>query len=61
MLWLSMVHVSDELEPIAADSRPWATLQKFWRFCNLYGEYQSRPPSLRRQFIVELEATLPSR
>lgn len=55
MLWLSMFHVSDALEPIAADTRPWATLQKLWRFCNLYGEYHSKPPSLRRKFIVELE------
>ncbi|MGG6241522.1 hypothetical protein ACQ4N7_23090 [Nodosilinea sp. AN01ver1] len=55
MLWLSMVQTSEALDPIAPDSRPWATVEKFWRFCKLYGDYQATPPRLRRQFIISLE------
>ena len=55
MFWLSTANVSPELAPLAAHTRPWAVLVKMWRFCNFYGEYQATPPSLRRQFIIELE------
>ena len=43
MFWLSIANVSSALEPIAAYSRPWATVKKFWQFCNAYGEYQATP------------------
>ena len=55
MFWLSTANVSPELAPLAAHTRPWAVLVKMWRFCNFYGEYRATPPSLRRQFIIELE------
>jgi hypothetical protein len=55
MFWLSISNVAPELEPIAADSRPWAILKKIWRFCDLYGEYKAKPPTQRRKFILELE------
>jgi hypothetical protein len=55
MFWLSTVNVSQAMEPIASDSRPWATLKKFWQFSSLYGSYQAEPPSQRRLFILELE------
>lgn len=55
MLWLSMCQTSEALDPIAANSRPWATVEKFWRFCKLYGNYQATPPHLRRQFIINFE------
>jgi hypothetical protein len=49
------IECCSELEPIAADSRPWAILKKIWRFCDLYGEYKAKPPTQRRKFILELE------
>jgi hypothetical protein len=55
MLWLSICQTSNALDPIAANRRPWAKVEKFWRFCQLYGEYQATPPSLRRQFIIKTE------
>ncbi|MEM6435623.1 MAG: hypothetical protein AAF773_17490 [Cyanobacteria bacterium P01_D01_bin.115] len=55
MFWLSTANVSPELAPLAAHTRPWAVLVKMWRFCNFYGEYRATPPSLRRQFVIELE------
>jgi len=55
MFWLSISSISPELEAIAAHTRPWATLKKFWQFCNAYGEYQAHPPSQRRKFILEKE------
>lgn len=57
MFWLSISSVSTELEAIAAHTRPWALLKKFWQFSNSYGEYQSLPPSKRRQFIIDGEQT----
>ena len=53
MFWLSISSKSPELDAIAAHTRPWATLKKFWQFSKTYGEYQSRPPSQRRQFIID--------
>ncbi|PSN13866.1 hypothetical protein C7293_14065 [filamentous cyanobacterium CCT1] len=50
-----MVQTSEALAPIAPDSRPWATVEKFWQFCKRYGDYQATPPRLRRQFIINLE------
>lgn len=55
MFWLSVCSISPELDPIASDARPWAILKAFWQFSNSYGEYHSRPPSLRRRFIIEKE------
>lgn len=55
MFWLSISSVSPELAEIAANTRPWAIVKKFWQFSNAYGEYQSHPPSHRRQFIIERE------
>lgn len=55
MLWLSMCQTSDALDPVAANSRPWANLQTFWRFCQRYGEYQATPPSQRRKFVIAME------
>lgn len=57
MLWLSICQTSTALDPIAAPSRPWAKVQKFWRFCQQYGEYQATPPSQRRRFVMALEET----
>jgi hypothetical protein len=58
MFWLSISNVSPALEPIAAHSRPWSTVKKFWQFCNSYGEYQATPPGQRRQFILNMEQAL---
>ncbi|WP_156119681.1 hypothetical protein [Leptolyngbya sp. KIOST-1] len=58
MFWLSICQRSEALDPIAPDSRPWANVEKFWRFCKLYGDYQATPPRLRRRFILNLESTL---
>ncbi|NER79087.1 MAG: hypothetical protein F6K42_05810 [Leptolyngbya sp. SIO1D8] len=55
MFWLSISNTASELKPIAAHTRPWALLKKFWQFSNTYGEYQSLPPSRRRQFLIEKE------
>lgn len=55
MLWLSTTNVSPELEGIAAYTRPWAILKRFWQFSQQYGEYQATPPSHRRQFILDME------
>ncbi|MEA5448468.1 hypothetical protein VB780_07815 [Leptolyngbya sp. CCNP1308] len=55
MVWLSITQNVDALDPVAAHSRPWAKVEKFWRFCNRYGDYQATPPRLRRQFIIEME------
>lgn len=55
MLWLSMCQTSEALDPIAGNRRPWANVQKFWRFCQRYGDYQSLPPSQRRKFVIALE------
>lgn len=55
MFWLSTLTNSTALDAIASDARPWAVLKKFWQFSNRYGEYQSRPPSQRRQFILDME------
>ncbi|MBE9137808.1 hypothetical protein IQ254_11495 [Nodosilinea sp. LEGE 07088] len=55
MLWLSMCQTSNALDPIAANSRPWAKVEKFWRFCQLYGDYQATSPSLRRQLAINIE------
>lgn len=55
MFWLSTVSNAPELDAIAPRSRPWAILKKFWQFSNRYGEYQSRPPSQRRQFVIDTE------
>ncbi len=55
MFWLSTLSNAPQLDAIAANSRPWAILRRFWKFSDRYGEYQSRPPSLRRQFIIEME------
>ncbi len=37
------------------ETRPLAIrlIQKFWRFSQFYGEYQSRPPAERRKFAAE--------
>lgn len=51
MFWLSILNLAPELEEISQDASPYAFIKKFWRFCNTYGEYQSLPPSQRRQFI----------
>lgn len=53
MFWLSISSRSSELDAIAAHTRPWAILKKFWQFSKTYGEYQSLPPSQRRQFIID--------
>jgi hypothetical protein len=58
MLWLSTIHFSSALDAITPRTRPWSVVQRFWQFCNIYGEYQTQPPSHRRQFIVELEQRL---
>jgi hypothetical protein len=55
MFWLSITNSSPELAAIAAHTRPWAILKAFWQFSQAYGEYQSLPPSRRRQFILEQE------
>lgn len=55
MFWLSISQTSTALDPVVAHSPPWAKMEKFWRFCRLYGEYQATPPSLRRQFILDME------
>jgi hypothetical protein len=55
MLWLSICHTSDALDPVTTNSRPWANVKKFWRFCKLYGDYQATPPSLRRQLLINIE------
>lgn len=55
MFWLSMSNVAPELEAIAAHTRPWALIKKFWQFSNAYGEYQAQPPSQRRRYIFEQE------
>jgi len=58
MFWLSIANVSSALEPIAAYSRPWATVKKFCQFCNAYGEYQATPLGQRRRFILNMEQAL---
>lgn len=55
MLWLSICQTSDALDKVSASRRPWAKVQRFWRFCQRYGEYQALPPSQRRQFIIAME------
>lgn len=55
MLWLSICQTSEALDAVAANSRPWAKGQRFWRFCQSYGEYQSLPPGQRRRFILAME------
>lgn len=55
MFWLSILNRSPELDAIAGNTRPWAIIKAFWRFSNAYGEYQSQPPSHRRQFIIDRE------
>lgn len=55
MIWLSISNVSPASESIAADSRPWAKLKRFWEFCRFYGEYQATPLWQRRQFILDYE------
>ena len=55
MLWLSTFNISNELEGITRDTRPWALLRKFWQFSNTYGDYHSLPPSKRRRFIIDYE------
>lgn len=55
MLWLSTCHTSDVFNPIVANRTPWANLETFWQFCQLYGDYQATPPSLRRRFIQKIE------
>lgn len=55
MFWLSISNHSSELDAIAAHTRPWAILKKFWQFSKAYSEYQSLPPSHRRQFIIDKE------
>ncbi|MEM9004798.1 MAG: hypothetical protein AAGE59_14905 [Cyanobacteria bacterium P01_F01_bin.86] len=55
MFWLSISSCSSELNAIAAHTRPWATLKKFWQFSQTYGEYHSLPPSRRRQFLIDME------
>ncbi|MGF1517101.1 MAG: hypothetical protein ACFCVB_04750 [Nodosilinea sp.] len=55
MLWLSICNTSEALDPVAGNSCPWANVEKFWRFCQLYGDYQATPPSHRRQFIMDRE------
>jgi hypothetical protein len=55
MLWLSICNTSEALNPVAGPSRPWANVEKIWRFCQLYGDYQATPPSRRRQFILDRE------
>ncbi|MGB3308385.1 MAG: hypothetical protein WBG32_17365 [Nodosilinea sp.] len=55
MLWLSMCQTSEALNPLVGNRKPWANLENFWRFCQLYGDYQATPPGLRRQFIIKIE------
>lgn len=55
MLWLSIYQNSEVLSPLTGDSRPWAKVGLFWRFCRLYGDYQATPPHLRRQFVINME------
>jgi hypothetical protein len=55
MFWLSISTLSPELEAIAPQARPWAIIKKIWQFSRTYGEYQSLPPSQRRNFILEQE------
>ncbi len=54
MLWLSMGQTSEALDPIVGNRRPWANMQKLWRFCQRYGDYQATPPSHRRNFVIAL-------
>ncbi|MFQ4138848.1 hypothetical protein PGN35_021290 [Nodosilinea sp. PGN35] len=55
MVWLSITQNAAALDCVAAHSRPWAQVEKFWRFCDRYGNYQATPPRLRRQFVIEME------
>ena len=55
MLWLSISSGSPELRSIATNTHPLTIFKKFWQFSQRYGEYQSRPVSDRRQFILDLE------
>lgn len=55
MFWLSISQTSTALDPVVAHRQPWAKVERFWRFCKLYGEYQATPPSLRRQFLLNME------
>ncbi len=55
MFWLSICQTSNALDPITSNRRPWATVEKFWQFCQFYGDYQATPPSRRRQFIFYTE------
>jgi hypothetical protein len=59
MFWLSICQTSEALDPVAGNSRPWANMQRFWRFCQRYGEYQSLPPSQRRKFAIAMAQTSP--
>lgn len=61
MFWLSILNITPELDAIAPNTRPWSFLQKFWQFSQTYGEYQSLPPHLRRQFIIDREPRSPGR
>ncbi len=59
MLQLLISNPSPELKAfrkeVAPDTEPWLGFKKFWQFSNLYGEYQSRSPRQRRQFIIDHE------
>jgi hypothetical protein len=55
MFWLSISTLSPELDAIAPQTCPWTIIKKIGQFSNTYGEYQSLPPSQRRNFILEQE------
>lgn len=55
MFWLSMINRASELDAIAPKSRLLTIAKGVWKFSNSYGEYQAKPPSERRRFILERE------
>lgn len=55
MLWLCIFNTSKALDPVTGPSSPWANVEKFWQFCQLYGDYQATPPGRRRQFVIDRE------
>ncbi|NEQ43203.1 MAG: hypothetical protein F6K00_06435 [Leptolyngbya sp. SIOISBB] len=57
MFWLSISTHAPELQCLSPHTRPWSVVKTIWQFCQTYGEYQSLPPSQRRRFILEREAS----
>ena len=55
MLWLNAEYDCPLRSQTDRQPPAWRWLKALWRFSQFYGDYQSRPPHQRRQFLIDSE------